>query len=213
MTKSSTADIVAADLSDWRKLAQGLHARFLISNFPIGAAFVGAVADAAESIDHHPDLRLSYGRVDILLCTHDEGRWVTEKDLSLARTISAIAADRGLTPAPSEVAQLEMALDTAHEDLVGPFWSALLTGSPENKMFDSVLDPTDRVPNVWFQPTDEHETPRQRWHHDLWLAPETVAPRIAAAVAAGGTVVDERGAPSFVVLADPDGNEFCLLRQ
>ena len=34
--------------------------------------------------------------------------------------------------------------------------------------------------------------------------------RIAAAVAAGGTVVDDAGAPSFTVLADAEGNRACV---
>ena len=34
--------------------------------------------------------------------------------------------------------------------------------------------------------------------------------RIAAAVAAGGSVVDDGQAPSFVVLADAEGNRVCV---
>jgi 4a-hydroxytetrahydrobiopterin dehydratase len=66
------------------------------------------------------------------------------------------------------------------------------------------------VPNVWFQKTGPHRLPRQRWHIDLWLAPEVAAERIAAAVAAGGALVSDAGAPSFTVLADPDGNKVCV---
>jgi 4a-hydroxytetrahydrobiopterin dehydratase len=91
-----------------------------------------------------------------------------------------------------------------------PFWSALFTGDPGNTAEDTIFDPTNRVPNLWFQATDPHETPRQRWHPDLWLAPEVAGDRIAAAVAAGGTVVDTPHAPSFTVLADPDGNKVCV---
>jgi 4a-hydroxytetrahydrobiopterin dehydratase len=108
------------------------------------------------------------------------------------------------------VAQVELGLDTADDAAVAPFWSALLTGSPGNTVLDSVLDPTGRVPNVLFQQTDPHQPPRQRWHIDLWLAPEVADERIAAAAAAGGTVVDDANAPSFTVLADPDGNKVCV---
>jgi len=66
------------------------------------------------------------------------------------------------------------------------------------------------VPLLWFQHTDAHETPRQRFHVDLWVAPEVAEERIAAAVAAGGRVVDDEKAPSFVVLADPEGNKVCV---
>jgi 4a-hydroxytetrahydrobiopterin dehydratase len=206
----STQDILDAGLDDWRKLAQALHARYRIADFTAGAVFAAAVAQAAEAAGHHPELKIIGGAVDVSLCTHEDGLWVTEQDIDVARKITQIARQQGLTPEPAAVAQLEIALDTAHEDLVAPFWSVLLTGSPDNKIYDSVLDPTSRVPNVWFQGTDEHQTPRQRWHFDLWLAPEAAADRIAAAVAAGGSVVDDSGAPSFTVLADPDGNRVCV---
>lgn len=210
MDKLSTQEILDARLGDWRKLAQALHARYLVPDLSAGAAFAAAVADAAEAVGHHPDLRMTRGVVDVSLCTREDGLWVTDKDVGLARTISEIARQQGLASEPSAVTQLEIALDTADEDGVAPFWSALLTGSPDNKIYDSVFDPAGRVPSLWFQGTGEHETPRQRWHFDLWLAPEAAEVRIAAAVAAGGSVVDNSEAPSFTVLADPDGNRVCV---
>jgi 4a-hydroxytetrahydrobiopterin dehydratase len=206
----STQEILGAGLDDWRKLAQGLHARYRIADFRAGAAFVAAVAEAAEAANHHPDLKMTYGVVDVSLCTHDDGLWVTQKDIDMARQITGIARRNGLRPEPTAVAQFEIALDTANEDRVAPFWSVLLTGSPDNKIYDSVFDPTGRVPGLWFQDTDEHQVPRQRWHFDLWLAPEVADERIEAAVAAGGAVVDDSNAPSFTVLADPDGNRVCI---
>lgn len=38
------------------------------------------------------------------------------------------------------------------------------------------------------------------------MAPEVAERRIAAAVAAGGTVVDDSDAPALTVIADQDGN-------
>jgi 4a-hydroxytetrahydrobiopterin dehydratase len=141
---------------------------------------------------------------------YEDGLWVTQKDIDMARKIGEIAHEKGLAPEPGSVTQLEIALDTAHEDRVGPFWSVLLTGSPDNKIYGSIFDPTGRVPGLWFQGTDDHPAPRQRWHFDLWLAPDTADQRIAAAVAAGGSVVDGSEAPAFTVLADPDGNRVCI---
>jgi 4a-hydroxytetrahydrobiopterin dehydratase len=208
--KLSKQEIRDAGLDDWRLLAQALHARYRIADFSAGAAFVGAVASAAEAASHHPDLKLTNGVVDVSVCTHEDGLWITRKDIDLAREISEIARQSGLEAEPAAVAQLEIALDTWNENGAGPFWSVLLTGSPDNKIYDSVFDPTGRVPSLWFQGTDEHETPRQRWHFDLWLAPEVAPERIKAAVAHGGSIVDESEAPSFTVLADPDGNKVCV---
>jgi 4a-hydroxytetrahydrobiopterin dehydratase len=202
--------ILNAGLADWRKLSQPLQARYLIADFAEAAAFVAAVAQVVEADSDHLDMRLAHGVIDLSLCTHADGLWVTQKDIDLARTISEIAHENALKADPTAVTQLEVALDSAHEDKVGPFWSVLFTGSPDNKVYDSIFDPTGRVPAMWFQGTDDHDTPRQRWHFDLWLAPEVAEERIAAAVATGGSVVDETGAPSFTVLADPDGNRVCV---
>jgi 4a-hydroxytetrahydrobiopterin dehydratase len=209
MDTLSNEQIRAADLADWRKLGQALHARFAVD---LGAAgdFVAAVGRLPGAVDHAPDLRITQGAVDVTVCTRQDGRWVTTSDLELARAISGVAHDQGLTAEPGAVTQLELALDTAHDDVVAPFWAALLTGSTDNRVHDSVFDPTDRVPSLWFQGTDPHEPPRQRWHFDLWLAPEVADGRIAAAVAAGGSVVDDAQAPAFTVLADPDGNRVCV---
>ncbi len=210
MERLTNQQVLDASLVDWRKLAQALHARYLVPDYKVAAAFVAAVAEVAEDDGHHPDLKLTYGAIDVSLCTHEDGLWVTQKDIAMARKISEIARGIGLAPEPASVTQLEIALDTADDDRVTPFWSALLTGSPDNRIYDTIFDPTGRVPSLWFQGTDDHQPPRQRWHFDLWLAPETVDQRIAAAVAAGGSVVNSSEAPTFTVLADPDGNRVCI---
>lgn len=201
--------IADAGLADWRKLARSLHARFLTRDFATGAAFVAAITEAAESANHHPDVRLSYTRVDLELISHDVGK-LTSRDLKMARTISAIAAERGIASDPAGLAELQIALDTAAVGAAGEFWSVLLTGSRKALKGVDVVDRTGRLPLLWFQDTDEHPTPRQRFHLDLWLPPEVADERIEAAVAAGGTVVDTTQAPSFVVLADPEGNRVCV---
>jgi 4a-hydroxytetrahydrobiopterin dehydratase len=200
---------LTAGLDDWRALAQGLHARFRAADLTGGARFVGAVA-ALPASGEHADLRLDGGAVDVRVCTRVDGLWLTADDVALAAAVSALAAERGLVPEPTEVTQVELALDTPDDARLGRFWSAVLTGSADNRVHDSVLDPTGRTPSMWFQGTEPHETPRQRWHLDVWVAPEVAEGRIAAAVAAGGTVVDDTEAPSFTVLADPDGNKVCI---
>jgi 4a-hydroxytetrahydrobiopterin dehydratase len=202
--------ILNAGLADWRKLAQALHAPYLIPSYVAASTFFADVAHVVGTESHHLDVRLTGGCIDLSLCTHEDGPWVTQKDIDLARQISEVAREQGLISQPNAVTQLEVALDTAHEDSLGPFWSALLTGSPDNRIYDSVFDPTSRVPALWFQGTGDHDTPRQRWHFDLWRDPEVADERIAVAVASGGSVVDASAAPSFTVLADPDGNRVCI---
>ena len=51
--------IAEANLADWRKLAQGLHARYVVDDFGAGARFVAAVGEAGDALGHHP--RVSIG--------------------------------------------------------------------------------------------------------------------------------------------------------
>jgi 4a-hydroxytetrahydrobiopterin dehydratase len=203
------AQLLDAGLDDWRKLAQALHARFLTGDFAGGLAFVTAVTEAAEAAGHHPDVTLTYPWVDLALVSHDVGR-VTSRDVELARRISAIARERGIAADPTKVAEVELALDTADVAAQGPFWAALLTGDPGNVEGNDVVDPAGRVPLLWFQDTDAHDVPRQRFHLDVWVPHDVAEQRIAAAVAAGGRVVDATEQPSFTVLADPEGNRACV---
>lgn len=209
MNKLTTKQILDAHLDDWRLMVHSLHARFLTGSFAKGLEFVNAVGDAAESANHHPDVTLTYPFVDIELFSHDASA-VTQRDLALARQISAIADEQGIGAQPDALAVFELALDSADLAGVGPFWAALLTGDAAAVAGDEVVDPGGRVPLLWFQNTDAHETPRQRFHVDLWVPHDIADSRIAAAVAAGGQVVDHRQAPSFVVLADPEGNKACV---
>ncbi|GAA3116000.1 4a-hydroxytetrahydrobiopterin dehydratase [Kribbella aluminosa] len=182
-------------MTDWRKLAQAWHTRFGTSSLADGAKFAQAVS--ADCPD--PELRLGPTYVD-----------VATQDPATAERISVLAAEHGLTADPSAVAQLEVGLDTADLVAIGPFWAAVLTGSADSFTGNDVMDPSRRVANVWFQGTTPHETPRQRFHLDLWLPPEVVPARIEAALAAGGKIVYDDEAPMFTVLADPQGNKVCL---
>lgn len=209
MDKLTSAQILDAGLADWRQLASGIHARFRTGSFTAGMRFLTAVTEAAEAVNHHPDVALTYPHVDLKLISHDIGA-VTARDVDLARTISSIAREQGLAPQPHALAEVELALDTAQSAAAGPFWSALLTGDPGNVDGDDVRDPRGRVPLLWFQQTDAHEIPRQRFHLDVWVPHDQAEARVAAAVAAGGTVVDDARAPSFTVLADGEGNRACV---
>lgn len=214
--------IAEANLTDWRKLAQGLHARYVIADFGTGARFVAAVGEAGDALGHHPSVSIGNGYVDLKLVSADaiyrDGKgtehvveWVTQQDVDLARRITEIAADHGIEADPASVSMIELGLDTAHSATIAPVWAALLTGNPEaqgrGSLSDEIRDATGRVPNLWFGDADEHETPRQRFHIEVYVAPEVAEQRIAAALAAGGTIVDDSNAPSLTVIADQEGNK------
>ncbi len=210
MPKLTGQQIADARLDGWAYLLGGLQTRIHTPDFATGLAIVNAIGAAAEEMDHHPDLNLRYTYLDIRLTSHDV-QAVTQRDLRLARTIAAIAATAGLRLDSANVSRLELGLDTPDRAAILPFWSAVLGMRPVSgpDTGDEVRDPADALPTVWFQPSGSEE-PRQRWHPDLWIEPAQVKPRIDAALAAGGTLVSDAEAPSFWVLADPEGNRVCL---
>ncbi|MEU4623510.1 4a-hydroxytetrahydrobiopterin dehydratase [Actinoplanes sp. NPDC023801] len=210
--------IAEAGLTDWRKLAQGLHARYVTEDFGAGVRFVAAVGVAGDALGHHPRVSIGNGYVDLKLSTDDavyrddDGteyviEWVTQQDVNLARRITAghqVDAD------PAAVSVVEFGLDTARSATIAPVWAVLLTGNPEAQgrgtPGDEIRDATGRVPNLWFGDAGGREASGQRFHVEVYVAPEAAGQRIAAAVAAGGTVVDDSDAPSLTVIADQDGN-------
>jgi 4a-hydroxytetrahydrobiopterin dehydratase len=225
MDMLTAEQITETDLTDWRKLAQGLHARYPVGDFATAVRFVSAVGEAGDALGHHPRVTIGNGYVDFKLISDDavyrdeEGNehvveWVTQRDVDLARRITEIAAEQAISADPGSITSIELALDTAHAATIAPVWAALLTGSTaahgRGTSSDDVRDATGRVPILWFQDTDEHEPPRQRFHIDVWVPPEVADQRIAAAIAVGGIVADDSQAPASTVIADQDGNKACV---
>lgn len=203
-------DLVSEELLDWRMLIDRLHASFDTVDFVTAVRLVDAIALVAEEMDHHPDLDVAHGRLDVRLISRDVGA-VTSRDVVLARAISALARAEGAVSRPERTSVLELGLDTADEAEIRPFWAALLDYDTVEAWGEMQLrDTTGRRPTIWFQPTGAHDVPRQRWHLDLRVPPEVVEGRIAAAISAGGKLVDDSAAPAFWVLADPQGNRACL---
>lgn len=204
--KLNDTEIREAGLADWRQILGTIQARFNTGSFATGLALVDRIGAAAEAANHHPDITLTYPSVTIALSSHDVGG-LTSRDVELARLISEYAAEVGVAADPGSLTQVEWGIDTWDSAEIQPFWAAMLGGS---KIAEEVVDPHGSYPTIWFQGTDQHETPRQRWHADVWVAHDQAQARIDAALAAGGVMVDDSDAPQFWVLADPQGNKACI---
>jgi 4a-hydroxytetrahydrobiopterin dehydratase len=207
------SEFARVDLPDWRIRLRTIQAWFDAPDFPAGASFLAEVAAAAEAADHHPDLALRYpGRVHVLLTSHD-AHGLTQRDADLAASISALAAERGLTPSPRRAATFEVAIDALDIDAVRPFWAAVLAyvDDPDaDGAVRAIRDPNGIGPGVWFQQMDAPRPQRNRIHVDVDVPHDEVDDRMAAALAAGGRLLSDAAAPAFWVLADPEGNEACL---
>jgi 4a-hydroxytetrahydrobiopterin dehydratase len=80
-------DRQAAQVPDWKVVdRQRLARTFRFPDFLKALEFVNRVGAVAEEQGHHPDLHLTWGRVDVETWTHDAGG-LTEQDFLLAAKI------------------------------------------------------------------------------------------------------------------------------
>jgi 4a-hydroxytetrahydrobiopterin dehydratase len=182
-------------LADWRLVLRRLVATFRAPTHGEAAALVPRLAaEAGADVDLRPSglLRVS----------------LPEDDVAAAEAISSIAAGAGLASEPRDVISTEIAIDAMDIAAVRPFWQAVL-GYVEDGP-DALADPERLGPAVWFQQMDRPRPQRNRIHVDVAVPHDVADDRRAAAVAAGGRVVDDSQARAFWVLADPEGNEACI---
>ena len=148
--KLTSQDVEAEGLSDWRILFRTLHARFETGSFATGLELVNRIGAAAEERNHHPDIDLTYPRVDVRLTSHDTGG-VTRRDVELARTISGYAAELGAKADTASLQVLEIGLDSADYEEIKPFWAAVLGLEPNKELDNDLVDRVGRLPALWFQ--------------------------------------------------------------
>jgi len=96
---------------------------------------------------------------------------------------------------------------------IRPFWRAVLAYTDEpgyDGPTDPLVDPAREGPAVWFQQMDQPRPQRNRIHLDVSVPHDEADRRIESALAAGGTLVSDKRARAFWVLADAEGNEVCV---
>jgi len=200
-------------LADWRVVLDRIEAGFRAPTFDAAAALIGRIASAAEEAGHHPDVDLRYpADVYVRLTTHATGG-LTDADVSLAGTISALAAEAGAAGNPRVAVGLEVAIDAIDIDAVRPFWKAVLDYDEvpnDNGQVFFLTDPRRVGPDFWFQKMDEPRPQRNRIHIDVSVPHDVAERRVADAIAAGGHLVSDRRARAFWILADAEGNEACV---
>jgi len=81
-----------ATLPGWSYADGWIRREFPTDGWRSTMLLVNAIAFLAEAADHHPDLGVHWGRVEIRLQSHDAGG-VTDRDLDLARRIEQLVHD------------------------------------------------------------------------------------------------------------------------
>jgi 4a-hydroxytetrahydrobiopterin dehydratase len=207
----------AVDAAGWRLVFTGFAA-----SVPVGrlseAIDVAALAVAAAGADADEHLRvdLRADRVELVVQTR-RANGVTVRDAEIANTITAELDGCGFALAaptgPGRPVQLiEFAIDALDIAAIRPFWKAVLgyVDEPGAGPEGPLVDPAGQLPSLWFQQMDAPRPQRNRIHFDLDVAHDEAEPRLAAALEAGGVLVNADNARSWWVLADVEGNEICI---
>lgn len=197
----------AVEALGWRFLMNGIYAAVEVCSIE-EAAEVAATAARLGSPSLRIDLRAH--RVELSLQTHAVG--VTQADVDVARAVTAALGRHRIIAASGAghpVQVIEIAIDALDIPAITPFWKAVLAyverGAP-----DDLVDPAGVGPTIWFQQMDAARPQRNRIHVDIAVAHDEADGRLAAALAAGGVLLDASSAPAFWVVADPEGNEICI---
>ncbi|AKS34840.1 VOC family protein [Mycolicibacterium goodii] len=229
LTRREVSDTVGP--LGWRLVLGAVHTEVLVPSMADAArAVMHAVAAAGTDASGHLTIDVRADRVVLHLRSQHTGT-VTRRDLELASDISHALAGRGyeMTVSPGAVQAFEIAIDALDIAAVRPFWQAITDyvdyavddadagasadkgdGLAASELHAGLVDPFGRGPAIWFQQMDAPRPQRNRIHIDIDLPHDAAQARIDAALAAGGTLLSDAGAPSFWVLSDPEGNEACV---
>lgn len=197
-------------LEDWRATSDGALAFYRTASFSEGVELLRAISEAIKADGRKPDVDIRDGGVTIRLITMSDSHYgVTSADVDLARTISGVAREQGLTADPSAIQSVLIVPGAPKIAEVMPFWEAVLgyqrrPDSPD----EDLVDPHGRGPAFWFE---QMEQPRSHEggaiHLAVWIPYEQAEARVKAALAAGGHMVRDDYAPAWWTLADAAGNE------
>ncbi len=211
----------ANGVEDWRLTSEGATAFFRTASFAESARFVQAISELSGVEEHRPGVDVRHDGVTVHMITYTDNYFgPSQRDVELARQISAAARKLGLTTDPSAVQSLLIIPGATNINEIMPFWRAVLGYEPRrDSPSEDLVDPHDRGAPFWFEQMDkprggggqtaggEQTAGGGAIHLAVWVPYEQAEARVAAALAAGGRLVRDEFAPSWWTLADKAGNE------
>ena len=107
----------------------------------------------------------------------------------------------------------ELVIDANDPQVLAVWWGAILECEVHSDEGDAWLEPRDSVRELAFVPVPEGKTIKNRLHIDLSPYGCDQATELERLKSLGAVEIDiGQGDQTWHVLADPEGNEFCLLR-
>lgn len=206
MSEQGWRDFLSANgVDDWVVLHGGPTAVFRVESLAAAARMAAAVAEVPGL---EPRTLLTVAS-DCLTVKLTREMWGTEqRHVEVARVTSAVAREHGATADRGAVQEIQLAVAARPETIDLGFWRAVLGYAPMHD--DNGIDPLGQGSTVWMQDLDPDKPLRHAMHVDVSVAREHAEARMEAAVAAGGRVVDDSGAPGAWILADRAGNKVCI---
>jgi 4a-hydroxytetrahydrobiopterin dehydratase len=196
--------LAAEGVSDWVVLHGGAMAVFPVPSLVEAARLAAAVA-RVSGLDGTL-MTLTDSQVTVRL-TRDVWQ-LEERHIELARAVSAVAREHGATADRSRAQEVQFAVAAQPDAIDVGFWRAVLGYA--DMADDNAVDPLGHGSTVWMQSLDPAKPLRHAMHVDVSVAREQVEHRLAAALAAGGRIIDDSEAPSAWILADRSGNRVCI---
>ena len=197
--------------SDWRLVFSA------IACYPVAdAAQAAGLVEAAAALADEAGLALGIDvRPGMVVLDSGKDRWEMEDGWEdLAAQVQAAARGLGLVADVTAPRFVQVVVDAVDIEGVREFWRAVLGYEldPREGVTD-VVDPLQLNMPVVVQDLDaddeDRRAQRNRIHLDVFLPEDQLEARLAAALAAGGTVVRDAG-PIWWTVADPEGNEVDL---
>jgi 4a-hydroxytetrahydrobiopterin dehydratase len=192
--------------SDWVVLHGGATAVFRVQSVMEAARLAEAIARVPGLDGAGVLMTIADDQLTVRL-TRGVGR-LEERHLRLAHAVSAVAREHGAVADRTRVQEVQVAISARPDEIDVGFWRAVL-GYVE-LADDNAVDPLGHGSTVWMQELDPAKPLRHAMHVDVSVAREQAEHRLAAAVAAGGRIVEDSHAPAAWILADRAGNRVCI---
>lgn len=189
-------------VEDWRVLYLGAHAHYACDSFAHAVRLVRAIGEVVEAVGHVPDVDVRPEGVTVRTATGRDGS-LGPLDVRLAQGVAEAARREGCRADPSRLMAVGIAVAQDRGADVRPFWAAVLGYEPIGP--DDALDPQRRNPHVWLHELDPPKPGRGRVHIDVSVPADAVEQRVAAALAAGGRLV-ERSPRGWWTIASPENH-------
>ena len=198
---------------------------FLDSPYPGGESWRQAVARVGRFLD---DLVSGWDGARVGVIGHVATRWALDHLVDGAPLEDLVGAEFAwqegweycLGPHPRPRASVvQVTVDCVDPGALARFWAQALGGDVEfvHDDWSAVIDPTGWAPRLVFQRVPEPARAKAAAHLDVQVGQAKVASELARLTSLGAVVVDQivlaetSPAPGTrFVLADPEGNQFCL---